>query len=171
MYKLKFVWRHSTPIIPSLTTRSQAQLHSRNFLTMEPVSTTRRRQSRCVRRNNQIINAFVVSRWLLHVMHINDKQILVFHRMFDLFWTGRGFPVSSVAFSKLREIQQFAKHGARLSRNRSSSPWRENINVPRFHSVLTSWGTTDVTLYPKASKLALRPTQGLKPSEMNRSAR
>jgi hypothetical protein len=36
----------------------------------------------------------------LHVMYIKDKQTLVFNYIFDLLWTVRGSPLSSVAFCK-----------------------------------------------------------------------
>jgi len=61
----------------------------------------------------------------LRVMYIKDKQMLVFNSIFDLLWTSRGSSVSSVAFSRFRELQQFEKRGARLSKNGSSSPCRE----------------------------------------------
>ena len=34
--------------------------------------------------------------------------------LFDLLWTGRGFPVSSVAFEGIHELKQIENHGFRL---------------------------------------------------------
>ena len=61
----------------------------------------------------------------LHVMYTKDEQMLVFYSIFDLLWTGMSSSVSSVAFSRFRELKQFEKHGDRLSRNGISSPCRE----------------------------------------------
>ena len=62
--------------------------------------------SRCVRRNDQIINLFEVSyRFFLYVMHIKVKQILVFNFIFDLLWTGRDASVSFVAILGFREVK------------------------------------------------------------------
>ena len=34
----------------------------------------------------------------LHVTYMKNKQMRVFHFIFDLLWRGRGFSVTSVAF-------------------------------------------------------------------------
>jgi hypothetical protein len=65
MYELKFVWRHSTLIIPSLMARIQSIASSVQKLpdiAVKSGSTARHTEGRCVRRNDQVIDQNEVSR-------------------------------------------------------------------------------------------------------------
>jgi len=63
--ELKFVWRHSTLIFPSLTVRRQpiaASIKKLPNSVVKLVGTARCFQSRYVSRNDQVIDQFEVSR-------------------------------------------------------------------------------------------------------------
>jgi hypothetical protein len=63
MYKLKLAWRQSTLIIPSLIARRQSiAARSRSFLILwSSQSAQLATDSRCVRRNDRVIDHFEVS--------------------------------------------------------------------------------------------------------------
>jgi hypothetical protein len=89
MYNLKYVWRRSTVVIQSLTTRSQ------------PIaSSIQKRPDSVVSQSAQLaLTVYVTGETkrlsinqrlavgILHVMYMKGKQILVFNFMLDLLWT------------------------------------------------------------------------------------
>lgn len=69
---------------------------------------------RCVRRNDQFSDRFVVSRHFLHVKYIINEHMLGFNFMFDVLWTGRCSLVCSVAFLGFRELKLIENRGPRV---------------------------------------------------------
>ena len=61
--------------------------------------------SRCVRRNDQVIDHFEVGRWFCTCSVHKIKRMLVFNCIFDVLWTRRGSSVSSVAFLVFHELK------------------------------------------------------------------
>jgi hypothetical protein len=82
MYELKFVWRHSAPIIPSLIARRQPIATSvQKFPDLLAKSVTR------VDVSGEVIRLLVRLRLAVdfsHAMYIENKQMLVIHFIFDL---------------------------------------------------------------------------------------
>jgi len=137
-------------IIPSLTARHQSQFHSRNLRTVvKSVSATLHRHSRCVRRNDQVIHEFQVSRWLF-TCKVHKKINKCWCFILYLTYCGQVGVLyhfqGSVSYNNLRNMGlDYQGIGVRVPEGKRS--------VPRFQSVLTGWGA--------ASRLALEPTQGL----------
>ena len=96
-YELKFVWRHSTLIIPSLISRRpliSATVQKLPNSVVKTLSAARHRQSMC--RELSIIWRLAVD--FARVLYIKYKHILVFNWIFDVPSTGVGSLVSSAAF-------------------------------------------------------------------------
>ena len=107
IYKSKFVWCYSSVIIPSLLSCRQSITASVQMLpdyVVKSVSSSPKTESMC-QQNIRLSISLRLSTDVLHVMHIKDQQIPVFHFIFDLLWTGRGSSVSSVAFVIFRELK------------------------------------------------------------------
>jgi hypothetical protein len=118
MYELKFVWRHSTPIIPSLIARTVSIAAS---IQKVPDSVIQSAQvpidgvdvsGETLRLSISLRSAVDFS----HVTCVKEKQILVINFIFDLLWTGRGSSIISVTLLGFRELKQIEKHGSRCKR-------------------------------------------------------
>ena len=107
MNDLKFVWRHPTPIIPSLTARTLSiaasiQKLPDSLIKSAQVAINRVDVSGKTIRLSTILKSAVD---FLHVTYIKEKQMLVFNFIFDLLRTGRGSSVSTVTLLGFRELK------------------------------------------------------------------
>jgi hypothetical protein len=116
MYELKFVWRHSTLIIPSPTERRQSVAASVQKIPDSVVKLAELAIDRVNVSSETIrlsISLELAVNVFLHVTYLKYKQMLVFNLIFELLWTGRGFWVSSVAFLRFRELKYVDRHGCK----------------------------------------------------------
>jgi len=117
MNEPKFVWRYSTPIIPSLTARTVSIAASNQKL---PDSVIKSAQ---VAINGVDVSGETIRLAIslksavdfLHVTYIREKQMPIFNFIFDL-WTSRGSSICSVTLFGFRELKQIEKHGSRCKR-------------------------------------------------------
>jgi hypothetical protein len=111
-YELKFVWRHSTVIIPPLISRRRsisAAVQKLPYSVVMTLSTAR--HSRYVGRNDQLSIISTLAVDFAHVLYIKYKHMLVFNCILDVLPTGRGSLVSCVAFLGFRELKSIVKRG------------------------------------------------------------
>jgi len=107
MYKLKFVSRHSTLIVPSLTACRQSIAASIQMLPVSVVKLAELPNDR-VDMSGETVRLLISLRLavgFLHAVYIKYKQMLVFNFIFDLFWTANSSSVGSLAFLWFCELK------------------------------------------------------------------